>query len=44
MAWTARVIGPMRPWMVWHVLNMLVSNLAVKRAMKRATEPAATPT
>lgn len=38
MAWTARVLGPVRLWMVWYVASVLVSNLAVKRAMKRAPD------
>lgn len=38
MVWTARVIGPLRLWMAWYAVSMLVSNLAAKRAMKRAPD------
>jgi len=38
MAWTARVLGPVRLWMLWYIASLLVSNLAVKRAMKRAPD------
>lgn len=42
LVWTARIVGPMKLWMAWYLLNMLVSNLLAKRAMKRVTRPAAT--
>ena len=38
MAWTARVLGPARLWMVWYIASVLVSNLAVKRAMELAPD------
>lgn len=35
MAWSARVLGPMRLWMVYYVGNVVVSNLVVKRVTRR---------
>lgn len=38
MAWTARVLGPVPLWMVYYTLNVVVSNLVIKRAAKRVTD------
>ncbi|MFC7059538.1 DUF106 domain-containing protein [Halovenus salina] len=38
MAWTARVLGPVPLWMVYYTLNVVVSNLVIKRATKRVTD------
>ena len=36
VVWTARIVGPMQVWMAWYLVCSVVSNVAGKRAVRRA--------
>lgn len=38
VVWTARVVGPMRAWMLWYVTCSVSTGLAVQRSVTRLVE------